>query len=173
MSKAELVELDSVSERDWEGLVGGEHQPWGAQGAALQWREKDRYVGLRGADGRLLAVAGAVVASVAVHGDGAFEVVGLGSLIVTRDERGSGLMSRLVDPLLAIAAQLGPERAMIFCRIELVPLYERLQFAQIADPVWVDGPGGRIEMPLRAMWRALHGPVAWPAGVVEVDGLPF
>jgi predicted N-acetyltransferase YhbS len=168
----ELVEMGNISEHDWNGLIDGEHQPWGAEGAALQWREKDRYVGLRAADGRLLAVAGTVVVGVEVGGH-AFPVVGLGGLIVTRSERGAGLMSRLVGPLLALAAQLGPERGMLFCRPELVAVYERLQFHLIADPVWADGPRGRIEMPMSAMWRTLHGPAQWPAGVVEVEGTPF
>jgi GNAT superfamily N-acetyltransferase len=169
-----LVELQALSERDWEELIAGEHQPWGREGAALEWREKDAYVGLRDEDGRLLAVAGAVVAGVRVGEDESFDVVGLGALIVTRSARGRGLMSQLVEPLLAIAARLGPARAMIFCRPELVPLYRRLEFAEIGAPVFVDGPdGGRIEMPLRAMWRALHPPVEWPPGRVEVDGLPF
>jgi GNAT superfamily N-acetyltransferase len=169
-----LVELQTLSERDWEQLIAGEHEPWGRQGAGLEWREKEIFVGLRGEGERLLAVAGAVVAGVQVGEGESFDVVGLGALIVTRSARGRGLMSQLVEPLLAIAGRLGPARAMIFCRPELVPVYRRLEFTEITAPVFADGPGGdRIEMPLRSMWRALHGPVEWPPGRVEVDGLPF
>jgi predicted N-acetyltransferase YhbS len=171
--RMELVELDTFTEADWEQLIGGEQQPFGAAGAALSWGEKDRYLALRGRDGRIRAVAGAVRASVEVRGAGSFEVVGLGSLMVARGERGRGAMWKLVDPLLAIAREMGPERAMLFCRPELVALYERLGFAEIPDPVTVEQPGGRVEMPLAAMWLALLGDPTWPAGPVAVNGLPF
>ena len=82
-------------------------------------------------------------------------------------------MSRLVDPLLRLAEGLGPERAMLFCRPELVAVYRGLEFVEIAAPVWADQPGGRIEMPMAAMWRALRDRAEWPPGRVDVRGLPF
>jgi predicted N-acetyltransferase YhbS len=168
----ELVELAELGEADWAELIDGERQPWGP-GEGLQWREKDRHLGLRAEDGRLLAVCGAVVAEVEVEGSGAFGVVGLGSLFVTRSERESGLASRLFAPLLELAGELGPDRAMLFCRAELVPFYRRMAFAEIAAPVWADQPGGQVEMPIAAMWRALRTGADWPAGRVDVQGLPF
>jgi GNAT superfamily N-acetyltransferase len=169
----ELVELGALTEQDWEALAAGEHEPFGPVGAGLEWRPKDRYVALRERDGRLVAVAGAVIAAVEIEGAGRLEVVGLGSLLVTRSARGRGLMSRLVEPLLGLAESMGPERAMIFCRAELVALYRRLAFAEIPGPVWADQPEGRVEMPLPAMWRALREGIRWPPGRVEVRGLPF
>jgi hypothetical protein len=68
---------------------------------------------------------------------------------------------------------MGPDRAMIFCRPELVSLYERLAFAEITAPVWVSQPDGPIEMPMRAMWRALREGATWPPGRVDVQGQPF
>jgi predicted GNAT family N-acyltransferase len=168
-----LVELGALSDQDWAELLDGEHEPFGHVGAGLAWRPKDRHIGLR-ADGRLVAVAGAAIATVEVEHAGRFEVVGLGSLIVTRSQRGSGLMSRVVDPLLRLAESMGPDRGMIFCRPDLVPLYRRMAFVEITAPVWVDQPEGRIEIPLAAMWRALRdGAPEWPPGRVDVHGLPF
>jgi hypothetical protein len=92
---------------------------------------------------------------------------------VTRSLRGRGLMSTLVEPLLRLAEGLGPERAMLFCRPELVAPYRRLGFIEIAAPVWADQPEGRIEMPMAAMWRALRPGAKWPPGRVDVRGLPF
>jgi hypothetical protein len=74
---------------------------------------------------------------------------------------------------MALAEGLGPERAMLFCRPELVALYRRRGFVEIDAPVWVDQPGGRIEMPLAAMWRPLRAGAEWPPGRVDVRGLPF
>ena len=169
----ELVEIGGLTEQDWTDLTAGEHEPFGPVGAGLAWRAKDRHVALRAADGRLLAVAGAVIAVIEIEGAGRFEVVGLGSLIVTRSARGRGLMSRLVEPVLRLAAGMGPDRAMIFCRPELVALYRRLAFAEITAPVWADQPDGRVEMPEPAMWRALRKGADWPPGRVDVRGLPF
>jgi predicted GNAT family N-acyltransferase len=170
----ELVELGALSDEDWAELQDGEHEPFGPVGARLAWRPKDRHIGLRGPDGRLVAVAGAVIATVEVGRAESFEIVGLGSLIVTRSQRGGGLMSKVVEPLLRLAAGMGPDRGMIFCRPDLVALYRRIAFIEIKAPVWADQPDGRIEMPLAAMWRALHdGAAEWPPGRVDVHGLPF
>jgi predicted GNAT family N-acyltransferase len=169
----ELVELGALTEQDWAALEDGEAEPFGPVGSGLAWRPKDRHVGLRTPDGRLVAVAGAVVATIEVEGMKGFEVVGLGSVLVTRSRRGRGLMSRLMEPLLRLAEGLGPDRAMLFCRSELVALYGRRGFVDIGAPVWADQPEGRIEMPLAAMWRALRDGAEWPRGRVDVRGLPF
>jgi hypothetical protein len=82
-------------------------------------------------------------------------------------------MTMVVEPLLRLAEELGPDRAMLFCRRDLVGLYRRVGFAQIEAPVWADQPDGRIEMPLPAMWRPLRNGADWPPGRVDVHGLPF
>jgi hypothetical protein len=81
-----------------------------------------------------------------IAGSGAFDVVGVGSVMVARDHRRRGLMRRVVQPLLDIASQLAPERAMLFCR---------------------------REMPLVAMWRTQRPGIRWPPGRVDVRGRPF
>ena len=169
----EPEEIAELTERDRIDLIDGEEQPWGEIGEGLQWREKDRLLGLRNSDGRLLALAGAGIVEVEVEDAGSFEVVGLGGLFVTRSVRGGGLLWRLADPLLAIAAEMGPDRAMLFCKADLVPVYRRLGFAEIDSSVWADQAEGRVEVPMRAMWRALREGAVWPPGRVDVRGLPF
>jgi predicted GNAT family N-acyltransferase len=169
----ELVELDAMTERDWAELLDGEERPYGAMGADMSWRPKDRHVALRDG-GRLVAVGGTVVAEVEVAGAGAFAVVGVGSVVVTRSRRGQGLVAGVLEPLLERADDLGPERAMLFCRPQLVELYRRWGFAAIDAPVWADQPGGRVPMPQTGMWRPLRdAAVDWPPGRVDVRGLPF
>lgn len=169
----QLVELGELTQQDWVDVVAGEHEPFGPEGAQLVWRAKDRHVGLRAGDGRLVALAGVTIVSVSIDGAESFEVVGLGSVIVTPSQRGRGLMSRVVKPMLALAEDIGPDRAMLFCRSELVARYGRLAFAQIDAPVWADQPLGRVQVPMHAMWRPLHDGVVWPPGRVDVRGLPF
>ena len=163
----------ALTEQDWADVIDGEDEPFGPIGAGLVWRPKDRHVTLRAADGRLVGTAGLLVARVQVGGETTFDVVGIGSVIVTRSLRGRGLTPKLIEPLLRLAGALTPDRAMLFCRPELVPLYQRFQFIQIAAPVWVDQPDGRSEMPEPAMWRALRPGSQWPPGRVDVQGLPF
>lgn len=168
-----LVELQESRAGDWEQLSDGEQTPFGTVGHSLLWQDKERGVGLRGDDDRLLATAWTVIVPVEVQGAGTFDVVGIGGVIVTHTKRGQGLFWRVVEPVLALAAELGPERAMLFCRSELEALYARLGFQAIEPPVTAAQPGGRIEMPMTAMWRPLREGVSWPAGRVDVPGLPF
>jgi predicted GNAT family N-acyltransferase len=169
----QLVELAALSEQDWAELIAGEQAPWGETGEALQWRNKDRHVGLRTPDGRMAAAGGAVVVEVDVAGAAGFDVVGIGGVFVTSSLRGRGLTGRLLPMLLGLAETMGPERAMLFCRPELVTLYGRHGFTEITAAVWADQPGGRIEMPMRSMWRPLRPSAGWPSGRVDVHGLPF
>jgi predicted GNAT family N-acyltransferase len=169
----ELLELTNLTTIDWAELIAGEEQPWGAEGEALQWRAKDRHVGMRTPDGRMAAAGGAVIVEVDVDGADRFDVVGIGGVFVTRSLRGRGLTGRLLPMLLGIAETMGPDRAMLFCRPELVGLYGQHGFTEITAPVWADQPDGRIPMPMRAMWRALRPSADWPPGRVDVRGLPF
>ncbi len=169
----DLIELDRLSARDWQELVDGEHEPFGGLGEELVWREKARNVGVRDDHGRLVAAAGVVLAEVRVGAESPFEVAGLGGVIVTRSERGRGLGHLLCRRLLEIAGELEAQRAMLFCLPKLMSLYREFGFVEIRDPVWADQPGGRIEIPIPAMWSALTADAGWPAGRVEVLGEPF
>ncbi len=168
-----LVELDRLSESYWEDLVAGEHEPFGGIGERLLWRDKTRNIGVREDDGRLVAAAGVVLAEVKIEQELPFEVAGLGGLIVTRSARGRGLARMLCQGLVELAGELEVRRAMLFCLPKLIPFYPEFGFVAIDAPVWADQPAGRIEMPLKAMWKALDGEADWPSGRVELEGEPF
>lgn len=168
-----MVELGRLAEPDWEELVAGEHEPFGGIGENLLWRDKTRNIGVREDDGRLVAAAGVVLAEVRIERESCFEVAGLGGLIVTRSERGRGLARMLCHGLIELAGELEVGRAMLFCVPKLMLFYREFGFVAIDAPVWADQPGGRIEMPLRAMWKALDDEARWPSGRVELQGEPF
>jgi predicted GNAT family N-acyltransferase len=169
-----VVALERVTEQQWDELIAGESEPWGGGIAErLSWREKTRNVGIRARDGRLLAVAGTVRSDVQVAGGARFEVLGVGGVFVARNARGGGLVARLLDVLLAIPPEAGPDRAMLFCRPQLVGMYRKFDFREITDPVWAEQPAGAVCMPLCAMWRPLRAGAAWPAGRVDVLAPPF
>jgi predicted GNAT family N-acyltransferase len=169
----EVVELDTVGSAEWTALLAGEQQAFGGVGEELSWMRKTRHVAVLDESGQPLALAGAVLAQVAVAGGDPFSVVGIGGVIVTRAMRGHGLARMVLEAILAVARGLGPERAALFCRERLTTLYARFGFQLIDSPVTAEQPGGRILMPMAAMWAPLIADSAWPAGAVEVLGEPF
>lgn len=165
------VPLDHVGPAEWAALTAGETGIWGP-GEALAWRDKSRHVGVLAEDGTPLALAGTLVAGIAVGAE-RFDVAGIGSVIVTRAMRGQGLARLVIEAILDLAGELGPQRAMLFCDEPLTALYGRFGFHTIEAPVSAEQPGGRINMPMRAMWAPLSAGATWPEGEVEVLGLPF
>lgn len=169
----EAIELEGAVHEHAQAVIDGEPAPWGTAGAALSWAEKTRHVGILAADGRPLALAGVVIARVAVGSHAPFEVVGVGGVIVTRSRRGEGLATPLLEGVMGLAARLGPAHAMLFCRDELSGLYARHGFRPIGSPVTAEQPGGLITVPMGAMWAPLAPDAQWPTGDVAVIGEPF
>jgi GNAT superfamily N-acetyltransferase len=167
-----LVELDGVTEADWQEVIAGERDPFGSVGEELRWREKSRNLGLREADGSLVGLAGLVLAD--LHAGGTpLQVAGLGGVIVTRAARGRGLARVLIERLLEIAPELGAERAMLFCLPANVGLYAKFGFRMIEAPVTAHQPEGLVVVPMPAMWRPLSPSAGWPRGPVELGDEPF
>jgi predicted GNAT family N-acyltransferase len=170
----ELLELQEITAAQWLELGAEEPGAWGGgPGESFLWREKERHLALCEPDGLILATAEAVIVELAVTGGPTIEVVGVGGVFVRASARGRGLMRRVVGELLGVAREMGPERAMLFCRPHLAPVYASFGFTEIADPVWAEQPDGPAEMPMGAMWLALHGRPGWPSGRVDLRGLPF
>ncbi|MGZ4334255.1 MAG: GNAT family N-acetyltransferase [Gaiellaceae bacterium] len=167
-----LADFGELPRREWLDLTCRDPAAFGSETAALIYRPKEHYVGWRTEAGRLVAVIGATIVTVQVEAGPPFSVVGIGSLIVHVDFRGRGLSTALSNRIWEIAAGLGPDRAMIFCERALLPLHTRRGYLPIDAQVRVDQPGGRIEMPIPAMWRPV-GPSEWPSAPVDVHGLPF
>jgi GNAT superfamily N-acetyltransferase len=167
----EVVEFGMLTDAQRAQLEGDEHDPFDAAGVALEFRTKERHVGLA-ENGALVASTGLTRAPVEVGAE-RFEVVGIGGVIVTAPRRGEGLARRVLEEALARARAAGPRFALLFCHADRSGLYERLGFATIEDPVTVEQPGGFEPMAQLAMWLPLTSAAAWPPGPVTVFGLPF
>lgn len=167
-----MVELDRITESDWQRVLAGESEPWGGVGEVLQWRERSHNLGLRDDAGNLVALAGVLLAEVRVA-DTPLQVAGIGGVIVTRRARGCGFARALIEQALQIADRLGAERAMLFCTSANIGLYAKFGFGLIEQSVWVAQPAGMVEMPLHAMWKPLSPHAQWPGGKVELPGEPF
>lgn len=164
--------MRNVGSAEWEAVLDGETQAWGAVGEDFSWANKERHVAVCDEAGQPVALAGAMVTQVTAGGK-AFPVVGVGGVIVTQTMRGGGLARRVIEAIMGVAGELGPERAMLFCREELTALYARFGFRAIEAPVSAEQPGGRVVMPMSAMWAPLADGIEWPAGDVAVQGRPF
>src|SRR3954451_12258484 len=165
----ELVELAGMTSEGRAELAAGEAHPFGVND--LQWREYDRYLALRD-DRKLIAAAGLVVATVEAAGS-AFDVVGVGGVIVARPHRGQGFMRRVMEAAMTRAEQLGPAFAMLFCSFANSGRYARFGFREITAPVTAEQPDRIVTMGEVCMWRPLRADATWPEGPVRVRGLPF
>jgi predicted N-acetyltransferase YhbS len=168
----DVVEFGNLTGEHRQALEGGERDPFDTAGIALQFRPKERHLGLQDESGRLIASTGMVVVDVEVDGE-RFPVVGLGGLIVSAPYRGRGLARRVVEMALARARRLGPRFAILFCHEDRAGLYRKLGFEELHGDVLVEQPGGHATMTQRTMWIALHGDATWPAGKTIVQSLPF
>jgi predicted GNAT family N-acyltransferase len=167
------VDLDGITDAEWDGLIDGEAHPWGSpQGERLSWRQKTRHIGVHDDGGRLIAYAGLVGAEVRA-GPEVLAVAGIGGVIVTRACRGRGLSRLLLDRALEVAAEVAPDRAMLFCREANRGVYAKFGFLPLEAPVRAKQPNGVVVVPMGAMWRPLREGLRWPPGEVSVLGEPF
>jgi GNAT superfamily N-acetyltransferase len=172
MEVMEIVEYGPLTVGRRAELEGDEEDPFDAAGKPLQFRPKDRHVGLRGDDGRVVAQAGMVIAEAEVEAV-RFDVVGLGGVIVNQAYRGRGYAREVVEAAVSRARGFGPSFMLLFCFEDRAGLYRKLGFTEITDEVRVEQPGGYARMDQRAMWRALRPGAAWPPGAVTLHSLPF
>ena len=169
----ELVEFGRLSDAQRVELEGDEDDPFDAAGNTLQWRAKDRHVGLRGEDGRLVASAGWVLAEVEGGAGTPVPVVGIGGVFVSAPHRGRGLANRVIIEVLDRAATTGRELALLFCHRNRAGLYTRHGFLEVSPPVLVEQPEGQVEIPMVSMWRPLREGSELPAGQLVLRSLPF
>lgn len=171
----EMIELGGLSTEERAELEGDEADPFDAQriGMTLSWRAKDMHVALRSPEGRLVASAGLLLAEVDAGDERSIPVVGIGGVIVAAAHRGQGLANQVIMGALRRASRLGPAFALLFCYRDRMGLYQRHGFTEIPPPVMAQQPGGLVEMPMVAMWRALRAGARLPSGPVVLTGFPF
>ena len=121
-SEAERAELHDGEENAFESIHLG-----------MYWEDHERRLVVLD-QGRLIACAGLIVADVTVD-ERTFAVVGFGGVIVTHTRRGEGLARFVMEAAIARAAQLGPDRGLLFCRPDRAGLYSKLGFRKVEAPV--------------------------------------
>lgn len=169
----EVIEFGRLSESQRDELEGDEEDPFEAGDSSLRWREKERHVGLRDHDGRLVAAAGVVTAELETEAGDRVPVAGIGGVIVAAPFRGQGLGARIIAEVVELAGRSEGSIAMLFCHPDRAGLYARHGFVEISAPVFAEQPDGMAEMPPVAMWRPLRAGATLPSGRLSVRGLPF
>ena len=148
-----------------DAIKDGEEDPFEIGDDTTEWRSKEFHTVLY-EDGRVIAHVGLTLADVEI-GEERFQVTGVGGVMVTRSRRGQGALRQVFEA--ALARDLGPDRAMLFCLPKNVPLYERFGFIGIGAPVVAGGQ----DMGDDAMWKPLRDGATWPDGPVNLPQLPF
>jgi predicted N-acetyltransferase YhbS len=162
-----IVHADDFA--DWDALSAGEPDPFGVDGQTVKWRKKTHHT-VRYDGERPIAHVGLLVAPVQAGGE-TFDVLGVGGVIVTRSRRGQGVLRPVLEA--ALARDLGPERALLWCSEENAAIYARFGFERVRAPVTVEQPDGPYAMPMPALWKPLRPGVEWPDGPVTVPDWPF
>lgn len=158
----------ALTDEERAELMDGEEDPFELADVELPaGRRKDHYFVLR-EEGRIVAAAGLLTATVTVGG-ACFPVAGIGGVLVTHARRGQGLFHQVFGPTLRAAERLGPDFALLFCLRKNAPLYAKLGFQTIPDPVTADD----TVIPIDTMWRPLTPGARWPAGPVALHGPMF
>lgn len=98
---------------------------------------------------------------------------GIGSVMTPAGLRGRGYASELMRRAAEFMfGTLHVELGMLFCLPPLVPLYRGMGWIEVASPVWIEHPSGRIRWPEAAMVLPRPG-AEWVDAEIDVRGLPW
>jgi hypothetical protein len=172
-SDIELRMVDSITPEERQRLVGWGENVFGTLDPPLEWRKEGlRHIMLYDG-GQLMSHVGVLERHTVTVGDAPVTVSGIAGVVTAGDGHGRGYATRAIRLAHDIMRdEMGVDFGILFCFDRLIPFYERLGWAKVAAPVYVDQPSGRTLMPLNTMVLTL-GERAWPAGVVELGSLPW
>lgn len=167
----EIRYTEVLTEEEREALFGWGKDIFGIEDADYRWRPKD-YHFVAEEDGRPLSHVGVIKTTVSVGGR-QLTVGGIGGVVTVPEAQGRQLVhAGMRQAAEFICYELGADFGMLFCLPRLEPFYARQGWQALDDEVEIDQPDGKIVWPYRVMVRPC-GEREWPAGRVEVGGLPW
>jgi GNAT superfamily N-acetyltransferase len=139
---------------------------WGYAYAPKEWRALawvgDDLAGHAGIVRRAMRVGGMPLA-----------VGGLSGVWTPAEWRGRGFGAAVVRAAAAfVRDELGADFGLLLCREAVAPFYQRLGWRPVAGPVVFDQPGGRVTWGMTCLVLPC-GPADWPAGEIDLCGLPW
>ncbi len=167
----EITQAKDLTDNDQQQLFGWGEDIFGVQPWGLQWRPKDlRFVLYH--EGNPLSHAGILKHTVSVDGE-EVSVAGLGGVVTVPEARGKGFARQVVHRAMSFAeSEWTVDAGLLFCRPPMVSYYEALGWQMVESAVIIDQPNGKIPSPLAVM-VLLFRRILWPAGLVELQSLPW
>ena len=99
-----IEHVGQITPEQYDEIEAGEHDPFGMDDEDIEWIGKTHQTLLRREDGTLIGKVGLVFVDVEA-GREAFQVAGVGGVIVTHTERGKGHLRPLLEAALERAAR--------------------------------------------------------------------
>lgn len=167
----EIRYAEELTKEEWQALFGWGENIFGLEDAGYKWRPKPLHFITEG-DGRPLSHVGVVKTTVNVGGR-EITVGGIGGVATRPEAQGRHLVhAAMLQAAEFICHELGAEFGMLFCLPRLEAFYARQGWQALEDEVEIEQPDGKVVWPYRVMVRPC-GERVWPAGRVEVGGLPW
>jgi hypothetical protein len=167
----EIRFAEALTDEERQALFFWGKDIFGVEDAAYRWRPKDFHF-ITEEDGRALSHVGVLKTKVRAGGR-EVTVGGIGGVVTIPEAQGRRYVHaamRLADDFMC--DELGVEFGMLFCLPRLAPFYARQGWQLIQEEVEFEQPSGKTVWPYRVMVRPC-GAREWPAGRVEVGGLPW
>jgi GNAT superfamily N-acetyltransferase len=166
----EIKQASSLTETEQKQLFGWGEDIFSVQPFGLQWRPKDlRFVLYH--NGKPVSHAGILKHTVSVDGEGV-SVAGLGGVVTVPETRGKGFARQVVQQAMSFAeSEWTVDAGLLFCRPQMVSYYEGLGWKIVEPPAMIEQPSGKVSSPLPVMVLPFVNP--WPAGLVELQSLPW
>ncbi len=157
--RRQLEDLDRQSESEMpdDGYVWFTRYPW----RVLVW-----------IDGQLVSTLGIVERTLLVDGH-PLRVGGIGNVGTLPAWRRRGLAAAALDRARRfICKTLGASFCFLFCEPELAAFYSHLGWQPVGGSLTFDQPTGKVAYSKPAMYLPCQCQ-EWPAGAIDVGGLPF
>jgi Acetyltransferase (GNAT) domain len=161
----------ALTDDEYRALFGWGEDIFGTEDKLYEWRPKD-YHFITEEGGRPLSHVGVLKTTVRAGGRDV-TVGGVGAVVTVPGAQGRryvhAAMPRAAE---FICRELKADAGMLFCLEGLSHFYARQGWTLLEEETEFDQPAGRIVSPYRVMVLPCGG-FRWPAGRVEVTGLPW
>jgi hypothetical protein len=163
--------VKELSSEERQRLFGWGENIFGIEDDKYTWRPKDIHI-ILDVEGQPASHVGLIEQTVDVAGT-LVRVGGVGAVVTNGSMHGLGLAQKTMRYAEKyMCEELNVEFGMLFCLDRLKPFYERQQWQLIREPVEFDQPSGKMISPLNVMVLPCKGQT-WPAGAIDVRGLPW
>ena len=167
----EIRFAEALTDEEKQALFGWGENIFGVEDKLYRWQSKD-YHFITEEDGQPLSHVGVIKTTVKAGGTDV-TVGGIGGVVTRPEAQGR----RLVHAAMRRAAEfmcdeLSVDAGMLFCLQRLMPFYAGQGWRLLEDETEFEQPSGRVVSPFRVMVLPC-GDYEWPAGRVEIAGLPW